>query len=551
MHKTKTRTLATLATGPLLAREVRLRCPRCPGPPLFSQQLRDLAPPGQRFGYDLIAWVGLQRYQHMRQRREIAAELATRGIPVSTGSLSAICDRFLQLLQALHLHRAPALRAAMAHGYPLHLDATCDQGRGGLFVCLDGWRDWVLHAVRIRSENAAELCPAIDQTLAAFGLPVATMRDLGSAIGKAVASCLPPGTADLVCHFHLLAAIGRKLLDAEHAALNRTLTQLGIRSGLRSLLRPLRDQSRQPAADARQLDLPALLLWTLQGDGRKHPPYPFALTHWNLYQRCLQFDEMARKRLPRPRSQLEQSTLEQVRDLLQPLFWGSLGLSATAARIQSRHELFGELRSVLRLSHNELRGRQPGPPPSPSDSVKLLESLASRVTRFRKKLRQRVQQADKAQADTSPESIVLRYLDRYRDQLFGHPVAQDECGRIVAVVERTNNPSEHSFAKTKRSLRRRVGHANLGRDMQDQPAQAALTANLLDPEYVKILSGTLQDLPRAFAELAASGVDWSAAALDRPRRDSHLRRRIRAWETDAKSPPDESLASPLETDPQS
>ena len=260
---------------------------------------------------------------------------------------------------------------------------------------------------------------------------------------------------------------------------------------------------------------------------------------------------MARKRLPRPRLRLEQSTIEQVRDLLRPLSWGSLGLSATAARIQSRHGLFGELRSMLRLSHNELRGRQPGPPPSPSDNVKLLESLASPVTRFRKQRRKRVKQADKAQAGMPRESIVLRYSDRYRDELFGHPVANDESGRIVAVVEPTNSPSEHFFASTKRSLRRRVGHANLGRGMQDQLAQAALAANLLDPEYVKILSGTLEDLPRAFAELAASAADWSAAALDRPRRDSHLQRRIRAWETDAKTPPDVSLASPPETAPKS
>ncbi len=545
VQKTKTRSLATLATGTLLAREVRLQCPRCPAPPLLSQQLAELAPPGQRFGYDLIVWVGLQRYHHMRQRREIAADLAARGIAVSTGSLSAICDRFLLLLQALHRHRAPALRAAMPHGYPLHLDATCDKGRGGLFLCLDGWRRWVLHAVRIRSENAAEMRPAIETTLAVFGQPVACMRDLGSAIAKAVASCLQPGSAELVCHFHFLAAVGRKLLDADHSALNRALTQLRIRSGLRSLLRPLRAQARQPAADARQVDLPALLLWTLQGDGRKQPPYPFSLSHWELYQRCRQFDELARRRLPRPRSQLEQGTLEQVRDLLEPLSWDNLGLPAIAARIQTRQALFGELRSILRLRHDELRGRKPGPPPSPSESVALLESVASRVTRFRGQLRQRMQQADKA--GTSAESVVLRYLDRYRDQLFGHPVAHDESGRPVAVVERTNNPAEHFFAGGKRRLRRRLGHANLGRAMQDQPAQAALTANLLDPQYVQILCGTLEDLPRAFAELATSDVDWSAAALDRPRPDSQLQRRIRAWETDAKSPPSVPPASALET----
>ncbi len=485
----------------------------------------------------------------MRQRQEIAADLAARGIPVSSGSLSACCDRFLQLLQALHQHRAPALRAAMTHNYPLLVDATCDKGRGGLFLCLDGWRRWVLHAVRIRSENAAEMRPAIETTLAAFGQPVASMRDLGSAIAKAVSGCLPPGSVNLVCHFHFLAAVGRKLLDADHAALNRARSQLRVRSALRSLLRPLRAQVRRPAADARQLDLPALLLWTLQGDGRKQLPYPFGLAHWNLYQRCQHFDELARRRLPRPRSRLEQSTIEQVRDLLQPLSWDTFGLPATAARIQNRQALFAELRAILRLRHDELRGREPRPLPSPSDSVALLESLASRVTQFREQLRQRVQPAGKT--GTSAESVVLSYLDRYRNQLFGHPVAHDESGRLVAVVERTNNPAEHCFASAKRRLRRRLGHANLGRAMQDQPAQAALTANLRDPQYVKILCGTLEGLPRAFAELAPSDAGWSGAALDRPRPDAHLQRRIRAWETDAKSSPSAPLASPLETAPKS
>ena len=66
--------------------------------------------------------------------------------------------------------------------------------------------------------------------------------------------------------------------------------------------------------------------------------------------------------------------------------------------------------------------------------------------------------------------------------------------------------------------------------MQDQPAQAALASNLLDPHYVKILCGTLEELPRAFAKLVQSGAATAQPALDRCSRDSNLRRRIRQWE---------------------
>ena len=538
--------LSTLATGTVRARELRRRCPRCPSPPQFSRQLAALAPPGQRYGYDLIAWAGLQRYHHMRQRHAIRAQLAARSIALSDGSLSALCDRFLQLLQQLHCQRAPALRAAMRQGYPLHLDATCDRGRGGLFLCLDGWRGWVLHAVRIRSENAAELRPAIQATLDAFGPPLTFMRDLGSAVAKAVAACRQPPSRDLVCHFHFLAAVGRKLMDADHAALRRRLTRLQVRSGLRALLRTLRPQARTPHCTGRERDLPALLLWVLEGDGSKQPRYPFALTHWNFYQRCCRFEQLVAARLPRPRSRREQRILQRAATVLEPVREPACGMPAIAARLARSQAAFGELRDVLRLRHDALRGRARPAPVSPEASAARLASIAERVKEYRRDLRRRVA-AHRAQApdpDPFPEAIVLDYLDRYRSQLFGHPLAHDQAGRVVAIVERTNNPAEHFFSNAKRKLRRRLGRAHLGRDMQDQPAQAALASNLLDPHYVKILCGTLEELPRAFAKLVQSGAATAQPALDRCSRDSNLRRRIRQWEI---APAHRPTASPQDS----
>ena len=43
----------------------------------------------------------------------------------------------------------------------------------------------------------------------------------------------------------------------------------------------------------------------------------------------------------------------------------------------------------------------------------------------------------------------------------------------------TDNIAVHFFALSKEKLRRRLGHAHLSRDLEDQPAQAALAANLL------------------------------------------------------------------------
>ena len=165
VYKSRTRTVVTLAQGQFEAREIIVRCNGDAGcPTVASESLRRLVPPRQRYGYDLIVHVGLARHLGGQQREEIRAELRDlHGINLSDGTVSNLCDRFLVRLERLHLHRAVALCAAMEGGYPLHLDATCERGRGGLFVALDGWRGWVLGAKRIPSEHPDHLQPLVDQ----------------------------------------------------------------------------------------------------------------------------------------------------------------------------------------------------------------------------------------------------------------------------------------------------------------------------------------------------------------------------------------------------
>ena len=530
-QKSKTRRVVTLITGEIQAREIRKHCAQCPRPPVaVSAQLAALVPPRQRYGYDLIAWVGLARYHRHRQRREIRADLARQGIRLADGSVSALCDRFLRLLEALHRARVPALRAAMAQGYPLHIDATSDKGRGALFLCLDGWRNWVLHAVKVSTENAAEMRPAIPRTVADFGPPVAIMRDLGSAGAKAVKDYRQQAIPDLVCHYHFLAAAGRKLLDVEYAALRSQLRSSKVRSGLRDLLRASRGRARLRA------DLPALLLWVLEGEGRKDLPYPFALAHWEFYRRCAQFPQRAQRWLPRPRSRPEQGVLRQAEAVLAGLQRRDR-LAWAVPRLERSWAAFSALRDVLRLRDDELpRGdrRTPLALRCPARAATRLQAIETVAKAYHARLRERVAAQPArgpAAPDHRPEAVVLQYLDRYSDGLFGHPVARDADGRILAVVDRTNNVAEHFFATSKQQLRRRLGRAHLGRDMEDQPAQAALAANLRDPEYVRIVCGSLDHLPQAFAALDREAVA-ATTPLQRNNKDAALRQRIRAWAAD-------------------
>lgn len=151
VQKTWERTGMTLRHGSFRIRQTVHVCPsecRKRGVPVHGgSPLAGLIPPRGVVGYDVIVHVGLERFLHHRQREEIRAALAAEhGISLSSGEISVLSARFLTYLERLHDTSAPALRAALASdgGWPLHIDATGEDGRGTLLVAFAGWRQWVL-----------------------------------------------------------------------------------------------------------------------------------------------------------------------------------------------------------------------------------------------------------------------------------------------------------------------------------------------------------------------------------------------------------------------
>ena len=535
IQKSRTRTIVTLAEGTLEAREI---CKSCAGtkscPTVRSEALRRIVKPRQRYGYDLIVQIGMARYLRGKQREVIREELREkRGIVLSTGSVSYLCDRFLFYLGALHLKRAPELRAAMQGGYPLHLDATCERGKGGLFLCMDGWRDWVLWVGRIPSENADYLRPLVKKTVTLFGLPVATVRDMGEGGARAVEPLRDTGIPDLVCHYHFLAAVGKKLLETLYSKLRGMLRLSAVRTDLRTLLRDLRRYGEPASANERfgpgrvRKNLPALILWILEGTGTKDALFPFSLPHLDFARRCRQALSQADRWVPRPRTQPERRAIRHLGGLIRRLEKDSR-IAPTVRALEERWQAFSELRDVLRLSDAELprgdtRYRQAQ---LPALELIRFEQIKQAVDEYQADLEERVPPETRQHArPSSPAGIILKYFARYGAHLFGHPARRDEDGNIIAVVERTNNIPEHFFGDDKQRLRRRLGRANLGRDLEQQPAQAALVANLRHASYVRVLCGSLENLPTVFAALNEQELG-EAPALVRDHRDKTLQRCI-------------------------
>ncbi len=209
-----------------------------------------------------------------------------------------------------------------------------------------------------------------------------------------------------------------------------------------------------------------------------------------------------------------------------------------APLLEKRWKAFCELGDILRLTDAELpRGDRRGliNRGFPAFEAERLRAIEDKTIAYHGEIRQRVacaQAETQKTTEKSAEAIILKYLDRYSSHLFGHPLLIED-GNILAVVERTNNVAEHFFGADKQKLRRMLGRANLGRDLEDQPAQAVLVSNLNHPDYVKITCGSLENLPTAFADLGRRKVK-NQSTLQRSNKDTELMKYICAMIADEK-----------------
>ena len=163
-------------------------------------------------------------------------------------------------------------------------------------------------AVRVRHVGQSGHRPAT----VAGGVPTRVHADRtpsgrGGSPGLAAVSGISPACSASTISWRLSAT------GCSMAAAPRLRSQIAcskVHGRLRALLRAARsDECLRP-------NLPALLLWILEAEGRKHLLYPFALPHLDFHRRCRQFPAQRDRRLPRPRSRSELRLLKQASEAL-------------------------------------------------------------------------------------------------------------------------------------------------------------------------------------------------------------------------------------------
>ena len=474
--------------------------------------------PNSSIGYDVLVFIGLERYIHQRQREEIQSVLLKKyGIRLSTGEISLLIGRFAEYLARLHMHKAEKLKAALDHdgGWPLHVDATGENGRGTLLVVMAGWRKWVLDAWKISTEKQELITPCLQVVTRRFGTPCAVMRDLGRAVTPAVEALVNAcggAIPVLACHQHFLSDIGRDLLGSSHYELRNLFRRFKILPQLRTLVRDLGgrigegiDETRQVVLNWQKVietdhKLPegrnglavvrAFTQWVLDFKADASGlDFPYDRPYLDLFGRCQTALRAADAFLHNAPDNCD--VLRYARRLHRTLITiaAEVPFHQVVQRMHRRCSLFDELRNQLRLS-----SKMPE-----SESAADLVAMRQQFEKWTEDLRNRRPERGPAEDLREAIDIILKHIKVHGPNLWGHTIAMPDGN--LKLVARTNALLENFFGEMKHSERRRSGRKNLTQDLEHLPAEATLVYNLNHSDYVSIVCGSLEKLPEAFAQM--------------------------------------------------
>lgn len=536
IEKTARREISSLAYGKIKVTERVMVCPagcRSPSGVLYrehSSELAMIAAQGTNYCYDVEVFTGIHRYLHHRQRKEIKKMLADiAGLDISDGEISTLEARFLSHFEALHITKSKELKDTMRTdgGYPLHIDATCEDGRGTTLVIYAGWRGWALGAWKIPSEREEAITPHIKETEATFGPPLSYISDLGKGMLQATAaaaSTQKPGAEPLVfvCHTHFIKAVGKDALGKEHDVLAAQLRSLGIKTRLGNIAKQIGHKLCGSVATAR-IDIaewansggvPALpkgqlgiaiarmicqwvLDFTADCGGLR---FPFALPSLCLYHRC----KTASHAIDNIRSHAVfdydvARWLERIQTALRSTLDDTTARKAAKA-LEQKARIFGAFRSALKLDSYKPDKISAPTHIASTEEIEMLALIKKTIVVFCSKLNARCINKKGTKPELSVMRTINKYLDKYGEYLWGHVILTDSGKALL--VDRTNNALESFYGMYKHGERRRSGRKCLTHDLESAPPASMLVSNLNKSDYVDIVcGGTLDNLPHLFANI--------------------------------------------------
>jgi hypothetical protein len=509
------------------------KCPRCKREYPF-EQLHQLIPPHGNYAYDIIIYVGIERFRHHCQNLEIQQQLLHRfklRLPEST--INSLAHKFLDYFSAVHYAKANdiALLIKKNGGYVAHFDGTCEAGTDVLFSVIDEISQIVLLTTRMPSENVNEVKLFFTKCKNLYNHPLAVMRDLSTNYQPAIKEVFKQAV-DLICQYHFLENVGKAILKKNHQQLTNIIRNLKVKTQFKSIRKKLIQTTKdKPSIPSKQLEQfirnPNIDIDIIRNHDKtilkKHLTYfilrwledysselkgeyfPFDQPALVYYRRCVQIYDLLTKLLDNSiqLNKRQKHTLLTIARNLEP-FKKDKTLLEVVNRLEEQVKLFTQLRDILRFNRAEKKPILRQHPPAPS-IIEEVKDTEERLKQFRKDLQAKTNSNETEKETETDHDIksaykkMIDYLDKYMDELVGHLVTIPGKNKVI-LLDRTNNLSEQHFSKVKKGWRRKLGVKIMTRHLQAARHEELLLANLDQADYIKtVYDGSLDNMSSLFA----------------------------------------------------
>lgn len=185
---------------------------------------------------NVIISIGLLRWRLGMKRHEIRAFLVTKGIYLSTGTISNRSLDFLLLFKQLHKNKSEEIKAMIERngGMILHMDGTHRAGGRVVFVLQEGHDNIVIDADLIPSEAEEHVNPILSKFKKTYGSPLVVVRDMAKGLALS-ASGIFPNTLQQICQVHFIRNLEKDLIVEHHKKLKSFIVKHRLTSKLKAI----------------------------------------------------------------------------------------------------------------------------------------------------------------------------------------------------------------------------------------------------------------------------------------------------------------------------
>jgi len=430
------------------------------------------------------------------KRHEICGFLETKGIFLSTGTISNRSLDFLLLFKQFHINNSQKIKAFIERKgcMILHMDGTHRSGGRVVFVLQEGIDNMVINADLIPSEAEENVDPVLLDFKNSYGSPLIVVRDMAKGIKLSVDKNFP-NAAQQVCQVHFLSDLEKDMITEYHKKLKNSIVKHNLTSRLKSLryenndsgdsmIKRIQDRWIHIAVDHLLHPIEKHVKW-MRRPISYFIQYRRIKTVSELVQRLIYCDA-SNNFYHKPLMELHESLMSVLEDS-KVLEYFSI--------MQKELQWLDELRDNLRITrNNNLKDSKPNDIELDQIKITIKEVLI--------KIRMECRKLDE-QYQRIASTIIDAFESHWEELFVPDPVVN---GRKIS-FRRHNNGLESSHRRIRKAIRERTGKSETNSEMEQFGDLLAILSNLWNETYQKeilddvvymgrSLSPFVKDLPR-------------------------------------------------------